>query len=76
MAEISRILCWLPLALAGCFLIMPYLAKLKKLPGLVWAILALILALALPTIIEILPAGWFLPGGVISASTEGFGTPS
>ena len=60
MAEISRILCWLPLALAGCFLIMPYLAKLKKLPGLVWAILALILVLALPTIIEILP-GWMVP---------------
>ena len=60
MAEISRILCWLPLALVGCFLIMPYLAKLKKLPGLVWAILALILVLVLPTIIEILP-GWMVP---------------
>ena len=60
MAEISRILCWLPLVLAGCFLIMPYLAKLKKLPGLVWAVLALAFVLALPAIIEILPS-WMVP---------------
>lgn len=60
MAEISRILCWLPLILTGCLLIMPYLAKLKKLPGLVWAVLALAFVLALPAIIEILP-GWMVP---------------
>ena len=60
MAEIGRMLCWLPLALAGCFLIMPYLAQLKKIPGIVWAILALILVLALPAIIEVLP-GWMVP---------------
>ena len=60
MADIGRMLCWLPLVLAGAFLIMPYLAKVKKLPGLVWAILALILVLALPAIIEVLP-GWMVP---------------
>jgi hypothetical protein len=60
MAEIGRMLCWLPLALAGCFLIIPYLAQLKKIPGIVWAILALILVLALPAIIDVLP-GWMVP---------------
>lgn len=60
MAGIGRLLCWMPLILAACFLVLPYLAKLKKLPGLVWAILALILVLALPAIIEILP-GWLVP---------------
>ena len=60
MADIGQFLCFAPLMLAGCFLIMPYLAKLKKLPGSVWAILALILVLALPAIIEILP-GWMVP---------------
>ena len=60
MADIGKLLCWLPLILAACFLVLPYLAKLKKLPGLVWAILALILVLALPAIIEILP-GWLVP---------------
>ena len=60
MAEIGRMLCWLPLALAGCFLIIPYLAQLKKIHGIVWAILALILVLALPAIIEVLP-GWMVP---------------
>ena len=60
MADIGRLLCWMPLILAACFLVLPYLAKLKKLPGLVWAILALILVLALPAIIEILP-GWLVP---------------
>ena len=60
MAAIGRVLCWLPLALAGCFLIMPYLAQLKKIPGIVWAILILILVLALPAIIEVLP-GWMVP---------------
>lgn len=60
MADIGRLLCWLPLILAACFLVLPYLAKLKKLPGLVWAILALILVLALPAIIGILP-GWMVP---------------
>ena len=60
MAAIGRVLCWLPLALAGCFLIMPYLAQLKKIPGIVWAILILVLVLALPAIIEVLP-GWMVP---------------
>ena len=60
MADIGRILCWLPLVLAGCFLIMPYLVKLKRLPGIVWAILILAFVLALPAIIEVLP-GWMVP---------------
>ena len=60
MADIGRMLCWLPLVLAGAFLIMPYLAKLKKLPGLVWAILALAIVLVLPAIIDVLP-GWMVP---------------
>ena len=60
MADIGRLLCWMPLILAACFLVLPYLAKLKKLPGIVWAILALIIVLALPAIIEILP-GWMVP---------------
>ena len=60
MADIGKLLCWMPLVLAACFLIFPCLAKLKKLPGLVWAVIALILVLALPAIIEILP-GWMVP---------------
>ena len=60
MADIGKLLCWMPLVLAACFLIFPCLVKLKKLPGLVWAVIALILVLALPAIIEILP-GWMVP---------------
>ena len=60
MAAIGKFLCWLPLVLAACFLIMPYLAQLKKIPGIVWAILILVLVLALPAIIEVLP-GWMVP---------------
>ena len=60
MAAIGKLLCWLPLVLAACFLIMPYLAQLKKIPGIVWAILILVLVLALPAIIEVLP-GWMVP---------------
>ena len=60
MADIGKLLCWMPLILAACFLVLPYLAKLKKLPGLVWAILALTLVLALPAIIDVLP-GWMVP---------------
>lgn len=60
MADIGRMLCWLPLILAGCFLLCPLLAKVKRLPGILWAVLTLAVVLALPTIIEILP-GWMVP---------------
>ena len=60
MADIGRILCWLPLFLAGWILIFPYLAKLKRVPGIVWCVLILGVVLALPWIIEILP-GWLVP---------------
>lgn len=60
MADIGRILCWLPLVLAGCILVFPLLTKLRKLPGIVWGILILGLVLALPRILEIAP-GWLIP---------------
>lgn len=60
MADIGRILCWLPLVLAGCILVFPLLTKLRKLPGIVWGILILGLVLALPRILEITP-GWLTP---------------
>ena len=60
MARLGRMLCWLPLVIAGCFLLFPCLRKLKKLPGILWGILVLVLVLALPAIIEVLP-GWLVP---------------
>ena len=60
MADIGRLLCYLPLILAACLLVFPQLSKLKKLPGLAWTILALALVLVLPAIIEALP-GWMVP---------------
>ena len=60
MADIGQFLCFAPLILAGCMLAYPYLAKLKKLPGLVWAILILGVVLALPWILHVAP-GWLVP---------------
>jgi hypothetical protein len=60
MAAIGKFLCWLPLVLAGCMLACPYLARLRKLPGLVWAILILGIVLALPWILNVIP-GWLVP---------------
>lgn len=57
MADIGKFLCWLPLVLAGCMLACPYLARLRKLPGLVWAILILGIVLALPWILNVIPGG-------------------
>ena len=60
MAEIGRMLCWLPLALVGCMLACPHLARLRKLSGLFWAILILGIVLALPWILNVIP-GWLVP---------------
>lgn len=60
MADIGRLLCWLPLILAGCVLTVPYLARLRKLPGIIWCVLSLAIVLALPWLLEIIP-GWLTP---------------
>lgn len=60
MAGIGQLLCFAPLMLAGCILVLPYLARLRKLPGIVWCVLILGIVLALPWILELLP-GWLVP---------------
>lgn len=60
MAGIGRALCFLPLILAACYLLVSCFAKLKKLPGIVWGVLILGAVLALPQILEAVP-GWLVP---------------
>ena len=59
MAALGRLLPFLPLLLAFCFLASPFLGTLKRLPAVFWGILSLVLAMALPALLEIIP-GWLV----------------